>query len=433
MENNDLHGKLLADFHQFEQTLNGGINMPFQILRREAAERFRALGFPTIRLEEWKYTNVMPLIKHDYTALPAAVPPVDAFPAPPDFIPENAVKIILINGRFSPDYSLPDAMPAGLGVSSFDTTDTETKNMIGKILDFSDNAFTALNTAFAYYGAVLKIADNANISQPITVLNYTDARDAAIFAQPRLFIYAGRNSQASIIEYSATIGEQPALVNSAIEIIAAENSSIRHYIIQDDTAAKITASHIRQAAASLYYAVTLTLGGHFVRNTAVAELAAPGAEAHFYGLALGSDKRLIDNHTMVDHAAPHCQSNEHYNHILDDRSTAVFNGKIYVRKGAQKTNAYQSNRTILMSGSATINSKPQLEIYADDVKCSHGATSGCLDETSLFYLRSRGISEEKAKALLLHAFAAEISNKIQIGNTRLKIDEIIAKRLHDEE
>lgn len=433
MDNNDLRDKLLEDFERFEQSLNGDANASLQKLRRDAAEKFRSLGFPTIRHEEWKYTNVIPLIKHDYAILPEAISPLDTFPAIPDFIPADAVKIILINGRFSPEYSLPDAIPDGVSVSSFEASNAETKNMLGKVLNFTDDAFAALNTAFAQYGAIIKISDRTIVSRPILLLNYTDARNNAAFVQPRFFISAGHHAQVALIEYSSTIGERQALVNSAVEITAAENSSVWQYVIQDDTAAKITTSHIRQSAYSRYHAVTLSLGGPFVRNTAVAELAASGAEAHFCGLVLGTNKRLIDNHTTVDHAAPHCQSNEHYNHILDDNSTAVFNGKIYARKDAQKTNAYQSNKSILLSNGATINTKPQLEIYADDVKCSHGATSGYLDETPLFYLRSRGIPEDKAKALLLHAFASEILDKIQIEDMRRRLDETIAKRLHDEE
>lgn len=435
METIELYDKLLLASDADGRSQNGETSLPFQEIRSSAAERFRALGFPTVRHEEWKYTNIIPLTKHDYSVLPEISLPSEALPPTPEFIPKNSIKIILINGIFSPDFSLREALPDGITITSLhdERQRPETAGLFGKFLAFSDNAFTALNTAFARNGVFIRIAPGTIAERPIAVLNYTDARSAAMLAQPRLLIMAERHSQATIIEHTTTIGGFPALVNAASEIVVGEDAALQHYVIQDDAAAAITASQVRQTADSRYSSVTLTLGGTIVRNTVGAELAGTNAETHFYGLALGSGRRLIDNHTSVDHAAPHCQSSELYKHILDDRSTAVFNGKVFVRKDAQKTNAYQSNRTLLLSDGATINTKPQLEIFADDVKCSHGATSGYLDDESLFYLRSRGISEEKAKALLFHAFAGEILDKIHLAEMRSALDTAIASRLHDED
>lgn len=433
MENNDLHNKLLDFFTAREQSLNGDNQTCFHALRSKAAENFRALGFPTIRVEDWKYTNIIPLIKHDYLLPSENTIQRGELPAIPDFIPQNTVKILLLNGIFSPSFSLPDGVPDDVQVSSLHEVNPQNENLFGEILPFDKNAFTALNTAFFQSGVSLKIVAGKKILQPIAIINYTDARSSSVLVQPRIYISVGKNSEVSIIEYSAALGDSPALVNSAAELLLEENSSLQHYIIQDDSAAKISDSRVRQLADSRYEAVTLTFGGAFVRNTSSAELVGSNAETHFYGLVLGNDRRLIDNHTTVDHVSPHCQSSELYKHILDDKSTAVFNGRVMVFKNAQKTNAYQSNRTILLSAGATINSKPELEIYADDVKCSHGATSGYLDEESLFYLQSRGIPEEKAKALLLHAFASEILNKIKNEEMRIALDRIIADQLHVEE
>lgn len=436
MESFDLHTQLVADFAKFEQGLNGEMAAPFHSVRRKAIEQFRIMGFPTVRHEEWKYTNIIPLTKANYELPTKNTLKIEDIPSAAEFIPADVIRVVLSNGIFMPEFSSVNKLPEGVTICGLNDAAhrTEIEQHIGTLLAVSDNAFTALNTAFARNGVFIRVAAGTILERPIAILYYADTRSAETLVQPRLLVEIERNAQATIIEHSTTIGTNATLVNAASEIIVENNASLKHYIIQDDTAAShITSTQIKQEADSRYAAVTLTLDGKIVRNTVGAELAGTNAETHFYGLVLGADKRLIDNHTTVDHAMPHCQSSELYKHILDDRSTAVFNGKVMVRKDAQKTNAYQSNRTILLSGGATINTKPQLEIFADDVKCSHGATSGYLDEEPLFYLRSRGISEDKAKALLLHAFAADVLGNIHLDDMREALDSIIALRLHDEE
>ncbi len=434
----DLKQRLLSEFSHRESSLNGSRETPLNILRREAMQRFQELGFPTIRNEEWKYANIMPAI-----ALPFALSAGgNASALTQDHVNSFAIQgvdahvLVFINGIYSREFSQVGHLPNGVIVGNVaeilkQSPDSLTEYFTHK--SEKSEAFTALNAALAQDGAFIAIPNGVLVETPVHIMMITDSASGPVMVHPRHIITCGRSSGATIIHSAHTIGTNAGFTNSVANITVAENANLRQYIVQNDsdTAYSVQSTFVRQERDSRYSAVTVTLGGAFVRNNHNAVLGGENSEANYYGVALGSKRQLIDNHTLADHATPHCQSNELYKYILDDRSTGVFNGKIIVREDAQKTNAYQSNKTILLSDTATINTKPQLEIFADDVKCSHGATSGQLDEEALFYMRSRGITADKARALLLHAFAVDVLEHITLEPLRIALDHLIAERLHD--
>jgi len=429
----ELKQRLLAEFTRREQLLNGSRESLVSMLRHDAMSRFNELGFPTIRNEEWKYANIMPALSIPFeSAKPSNLTSDEVCNYYLEGIEANV--LVFINGFFTPEHSRiisPEVIISNFEASLKNPTEI---SHFTKISGYKEDSFVALNTALANDGAWISIPDGVILSDPIHVLMLTDSREYSPMFHPRNSIHCGANSQATILYSSNTIGENSGFTNSVSEVTVGENATLNQYIIQNDSdiSYSVNSSFVRQERNSTYLAVTVSLGGKFVRNNHTSQLAGENSEANFYGLVLGSGKQLIDNHTLADHAVPHCRSNELYKYILDERSTGVFNGKIIVRPDAQKTNAYQSNKTILLSDSATINTKPQLEIFADDVKCSHGATSGQLDEESMFYLRSRGIPADKARALLLHAFAADVLSHIKISSLRDALDNTIAALLHDE-
>lgn len=430
----ELKQRLLAEFSQREQLLNGNSETPINILRQDAMSRFAELGFPTIRNEEWKYANIMPALSLPFVSPKHSTLTTDEVK---EFHLEGikANIIVFVNGYYASEHSSIISDGVTISTTSQALKNAENASKFGEISGYKNETFTALNTALVTDGAWITIPDKAILDYPIHILMITDAREYAPIFHPRHTIHCGANSQAHIIYSSHTIGDNSGFTNSVTEVSLGQNAVLRQYIIQNDndSAYSVNSSYVNQERDSNYSAVTISLGGKFIRNNHTARLAGENSEANFYGLVLGTGKQLVDNHTLADHATPHCQSNELYKYILDDRSTGVFNGKIIVRPDAQKTNAYQSNKTILLSDTATINTKPQLEIFADDVKCSHGATSGQLDEESLFYLRSRGIPADKARALLLHAFATDVLNHITLAPLRDALDKSIAIRLHDED
>jgi Fe-S cluster assembly protein SufD len=265
----------------------------------------------------------------------------------------------------------------------------------------------------------------------VYIYNIVDAKTNNILSQPRVLIYVSQNAQVIFAETYATIGKSESFINQVTEVVVEQDALLEYYRIQNDAshANQVNTTHIRQIGKSLVNTVTVSLDGGIVRNNLNIAMEAEHSESHFYGLYFLKGNTHVDNHTVVDNVKPHCESNELYKGVVDDSSTAVFNGKIFVQKDAQKTNAYQSNKNLLLSNNASVNTKPQLEIFADDVKCSHGCTVGQLDEEAFFYLRSRGISEKSAKSLLIHAFAVDILEHIKPEKVRAYVDQLIAERL----
>jgi Fe-S cluster assembly protein SufD len=351
----------------------------------------------------------------------------------------EANTLVFVNGSFAAHLSniISDkgieAMPLS---EAFKKKTAVVERHFAQYAPWRDDAMLALNTAFSLNGAYIEVQKNAVVEEPFHLLFLNDSRAHNAFAPTRNLFVLGENAEATIIESAHTFvsGENVGFTNVVSESVLAEGARLHHYKVQNDVAAShfIGALHAHQAASSVLNTVVITLSGGVVRNNLSSTLAGKAADAHFYGLYLVDGKTLVDNHTFADHAVAHCTSNELYKGIMDERSTGVFNGKIMVRPGAQKTLAYQSNRNVLLSPSATVHTKPQLEIFADDVKCSHGCTSGQLDEEALFYLRARGLDKDQARALLLYAFAGEITEKIELEPLRERLESIIAERLHQE-
>jgi Fe-S cluster assembly protein SufD len=312
----------------------------------------------------------------------------------------------------------------------------EYKDIIARHLGHSGkyikDGIHALNTAFLQEGIFIYVKKGAVLEHPVYIYNITDARSANILSQPRSLIYIGENARVQFVETYATLGLSESFTNEVMEVVVEKDAIVEYYKIQNDAAhnSQVITTHFRQVGKSLVNTVTISLDGSIVRNNLNIAMEAEHSESHFYGLYFLKGKTHVDNHTVVDNVKPHCFSNELYKGIIDDDATAVFNGKIFVQRDAQKTNAFQSNKNILLSDTATVNTKPQLEIFADDVKCSHGCTVGQLDDEGLFYLRSRGINEKAARSLLVHAFAIDILEHIKPEPIRKYVDQLISERLN---
>lgn len=375
-------------------------------------------GIPTNKHEDYKYCNVDGIFKKEFKNIDQKLNIVSDINK---FKLNNSVTIVFVNGNYSE--SLSDKLILkGLHLNAFSNLDKEGKQLVGSIANIESDAFIALNTAFSGNGVHLKIQDNEQFQIPIHILYISSSNSEAI-VNPRNIIELGKNAEATIIEEQIVIGEGKVFTNFLSEKFVGENAKLTSYTFQNEgkNGYSVNTNQVTIARYGKYDNTTITLSGSLVRNNHNVVLAAQNCEAHLNGLFSAKSNQLIDNHTLMDHQMPNCESNELYKGIVSDKSIGVFNGKIYVRKDAQKTNAYQSSKNILLSDDATINTKPQLEIYADDVKCSHGTSTGKIDEAAIFYLNARGIGRESAKKLLLHAFAQEVINKIEVDELKEKI------------
>jgi Fe-S cluster assembly protein SufD len=408
-----------------------------QGFRRRQLDNFSKWGIPGPRHEEWKYARVAQLFTDRLSYL-ATAPELKASDIDPYRLPgaEAATELVFVNGQYHPGLSVVRHDAAVLQVLTLEVAARGThadwiEANIGHSAQYHTDGIHALNGAFAGQGLFLEICKNAILEAPIYIYHVVDSRAGFTFAQPRILAHVQAASQVQIAEQYINLGGQDSFTNEVIEIVAEADSVVDYYKIQNEgpLSNHVGTTHIRQAGKCLTNAVTITLDGGMVRNNLNMIMASARGESHMYGLSLLDGKTLADNHTIVDNVEPHCFSNELYKAIMDGESTGVFNGKIFVRKDAQKTNAYQSNKNILLGDKATANTKPQLEIFADDVKCSHGCTVGRLDEEAMFYLRARGISESNAKALLLHAFAVDVLEHIKHDQLRTHVDGLISERL----
>jgi Fe-S cluster assembly protein SufD len=434
IEKNKLSSQLLANFGEFELGLNGASKLPFHQKRREAIATFEKLGFPTIRHEEWKYSNVAQLIKQDF-----------AFKLATDFgktevetmaIPNLEGNILyFINGVYDASLSTIVSPATELLILPFSEAAAQQPELLNTHFAQNTNndneAFTALNTAFANDGVVIHVPDNKVVTESIILRFISDARTTKVASQPRNLIVVGKNSEVKIAEAYRTLGTQTSFTNTVTEIVVNQNANVQHYKVQNETDAAyhIGTTQVRQLDNSHFYSVTVTLNGGFVRNNLNIRIDGQHCEAFMYGLYFPNGKQHVDNHTLADHAQPNSYSNELYKGILTDKATGVFNGKIFVREDAQKTNAYQSCRNIILSDDASMNTKPQLEIYADDVKCSHGTTTGKFNDEALFYMQSRGIPKAEAMSLLMFAFCEDVISQIKIEAIREYLSAIIAHKL----
>lgn len=387
--------------------------------RNEAFVDFEKTGFPSVKNEEWKYTNLSSLLKEDFNTNPAATLTKQDIAAFIYKIEANA--LVLVNGIFSKELSTILSPTSELEISQLKQADKSvTEKYFARKTYSSGDGLSLLNTAFAENGLFIQVKKNKSLKYPVILYNFVDSRQGNTLVQPRNLIIAEENSQASIVETFHTIGANTSFLNIITELVLKQDALIDYYKIQDDVenSYHVGSTEILHEAKSISNSTTITIGGAITRNNLNITLDAEFCEAHLNGLYLLKGNQHVDNHTIADHAKANCYSNELYKGIMDDKSTGVFNGKIFVKPDAQKTNAFQSNKNVLLSKEATVNTKPQLEIFADDVKCSHGATTGQLDAESLFYLRSRGIGEAAAKRLLLHAFANDVIERIKIESLR---------------
>jgi Fe-S cluster assembly protein SufD len=416
------------------QTLNG-TNASIAQQREDAIERFAELGVPTNDLEAWKYTNIAKIIDRPYT-LPlgetdASVDKSDIAPFLHDDI--DAHRVVLVNGRVDEALSDIGELPSGVVVSSLAQAGDEHPDIVeehyGKYADFEDEALTALNTAFVQDGAFVYVPSGTVVEKPIFFLHVT-ASDEDLFLQPRHLFVVEDGAIAKIIEAQHSLTDANTFTNTVGEAFVGEKANLDHYLIQDegDTASQVHTRAAQQKDDSVYSSQTVTFSGEVVRNNATVEADGSFCESNLYGLVIGKDEMHVDNHTRMDHVQPDCTSNELYKHVLNDESTAVFNGKVFVSRGSQRIDAYQQNDTIVLTKDAQIYTKPELEIYADDVVCSHGATTGQMDEDGIFYLRSRGLTERRARILMLQAFCEEVLEEFQIEALKEDVTEQIRAR-----
>jgi Fe-S cluster assembly protein SufD len=430
----DLKSKLVADFRSAEQTLNGEAQSPFHQTKRQALARFEDLGFPTPKNEEWKYSNVRSLIGRDYN-----------FSASHTFtqadldqiaIPNTSGNILcFVNGKYEASLSTIVSPADRITILPMRQALEEKPDAVnawfGKMADSQHEAFTALNTAFAGDGLFIHVPAGKMVEQPVMLYFITDTRAENVASQPRNLVVVEERAEVKITESFLTLGDQHSLTNIVSEIHVAKEAHVEYYKVQNegDTAAHIGTTQVVMEDRSHFYSATVSLNGAFIRNNLNIALDGEHCETFMYGLYFPDGKQHIDNHTIADHRKPNSQSNELYKGVLRGKSTGVFNGKIFVREDAQKTNAFQSCKNVVLSPDATMNTKPQLEIFADDVKCSHGTTTGQLDEEALFYLRSRGISKPEALSLLMFAFCEDVISQIRIEPIREYLEGIITQKL----
>ena len=389
-------------------------------------------GIPNNKEEDYKYCNIEGIIKKEFKSIDNNYNSIPADIANKYKVFEGCINVFIVNGKFSPELSGLSSLPNGLKIAAIANADKQvlTKHMAHYAKANSDG-FIALNTAFGGNGVYIHVKEGTKIEQPVHIINLTSAA-GNVFSNVRNLIVIENKASLKLIEtFETTNLTGKSFTNHLTEISVEENAVVDSYRIQNEgsRAYTVNTTQVQLSNNTDYTTGTYSFNGALIRNNLNTVIDAERAVAHLNGLFIAKENQLIDNHTLVDHQKPNCNSNELYKGIITDKATAVFNGKIYVRKDAQKTNAYQSSKNILLSDDGTINTKPQLEIYADDVKCSHGTSTGKIDEESLFYLKSRGIGETNAKRLLMHAFAGEVVEKIKIESVRNYVEELINANL----
>lgn len=412
------------------------VNDSLTDLRKEALSSFQSLGLPNNKSEEYRHTPVTRALEKNFNF--AAVNPVAGVIDLKSFsIPSlDANVVVFINGVYSKQHSSIVSPESEITIVTLQEAlakkDEAVLQHLAKHADFKTDALTAWNTASWSDGIVIRIGSNKIVEKPVVIHYIHDTREGQVITVNRNLIIAGKSSEVTILEKFDSLGSGNILSSVVNEAVVAENAGLNLYTLQTDPGNRYLyeLTQITQANSSRVNTYTFTLDGKLVRNNLQLSLDGEGIESHMYGLYALAGDTLADNHTVADHRKPNSFSNELYKGIMDGNSKGVFNGKIYVRPNAQKTNAFQANRNILLSDKATVNTKPQLEIWADDVKCSHGCTTGQLDEEALFYLRARGISKETARAMMLYAFAGELLDAVRHPVIKDHLDQIISERLH---
>lgn len=430
----ELKDKLVSSFFAYE---GNGLDehSPIHDICSDAIKKFDEKGFPTKREEAWKYTSLNAVLKQNYSLYPKEDTGLEFKDVMRYFIHEiDSYKIAFVDGRYSSNLSATShdgldicLMSSALGKPKYRAV---IENYFNKAANTEDS-LTALNTAFLKEGAFIHIPKGKVVDKPIQILHFSTGKEPALMLQPRNLIVVDENAHVQIVERHQSLTENPVLTNSVTEIFADKRAMVDYYKIQNDkqSASLIDNTYISQEKNSHASVHTFSLGGNLTRNNLNFYHKDEYLTSTLKGITIIGNKQHVDHHTLVNHVYPNCESHQDYKGIFGDRSTGVFNGKVIVEKEAQKTNAFQQNNNILLDDKATINTKPQLEIFADDVKCSHGCTVGQLNEEALFYLRSRGIPAREAKALMMYAFANNVLESVKIPEVKARINKLIAKKL----
>jgi Fe-S cluster assembly protein SufD len=424
----------LAAFNQSRSTRRAG-PLWLNDLREAGIASFEKLGFPTTKNEAWKYTSVEPISSQSFFHANGEAGSLDAKEIlSRSFIDPESWRLIFINGVYTPQFSQTQNLPAGVRVQSLAETLRQNEGFLstrlGHYTRHGHEAFAALNTAFVEDGAVIAVPERCHLTEPIYLVFVSAVGERQVVSHPRILILLGAASEAKIVESYIGVGSGTYFCNAVTELIGGPDSLIEHYRLQQesDTGLHVGALEAELERGCQLTAHAVTLSGALVRNNVRIVLDGEGAACMLNGLYLGDKRQHIDNYTEIEHAKPRASSLELYKGILDGSAHGVFNGKIVVHKDAQKSDARQTNKNLLLSENAAVNTKPQLEIYADDVKCSHGSTIGQLDPDALFYLRSRGLGRDEARSLLSFAFASDIVGRIKIGSLRQRLDEYLVAR-----
>ncbi|WP_370001059.1 Fe-S cluster assembly protein SufD [Winogradskyella sp.] len=428
----ELKEKLVSSFMAFEDTVD--VHSPVHDIRTEAIKTFETEGFPTKKQEAWKYTSLNSVLKHDYSVLPKHENEIEFKDVKKYFIHDiDAYKIIFIDGKYASHLS--QTTHDGIDVCLMSSALSKPKyrlvieNYFNKIA--SKDSLSSLNTAFSAEGAYIHIPKNKLVDKPIQIIHFSTGNEAALMLQPRNLVVVDENSHVQIIERHQSLTDNPVLTNSVTEIYTNKRAIVDYYKIQNDreSASLIDNTFVNQKRESIAKVHTFSFGGKLVRNNLNFYQNGERIDSTMKGITIIGNKQHVDHNTLVHHIEPNCESHQDYKGIFGDNATGVFNGKVLVEKEAQKTDAFQANNNILISDKASINTKPQLEIFADDVKCSHGCTIGQLDESAMFYLRSRGIPEKEARALLMFAFSNNVLDSVKIPEVKNRITKIIADKL----
>lgn len=432
-ENIDLREKLVSSFLAFQSHVD--IDHPVHDIRSEAIRNFEMKGFPNRKEEAWKYTSLGKLQKIDFSIFPKKVNALEYRDVKKYFLHEmDTYKIVFIDGIYS-SY-LSETTHDGVDICLLSAA--LSKPIYQPIIELyfnkavnRDDSLTSLNTAFSKEGAYIYIPKNKAPIKPIEIIHFATGKETSLMLQPRNLIIAEENAELQIIERHQSLTSNDVLTNAVTEIFASKNSIIDYYKVQNDAsnASLIDNTYISQKHGSAVHVHTFSFGGNITRNNLNFYQHGERIDSTLKGVTILDKKQHVDHHTLVHHQEPNCESHQDYKGIFADKANGVFNGKIIVDEIAQKTNAFQQNNNILISDDATINTKPQLEIFADDVKCSHGCTIGQLDEEALFYLRARGIPKKEAQALLMYAFANNVLESVRIPELKLRINRLIAKKL----
>jgi len=428
----DLKEKLVSSFMAFESQVD--VDSYVHGIRTEAIKTFETTGFPTKKEEAWKYTSLNKILKHDYSVFPKQENALEYRDIKKYFIHDiDTYKIVFIDGRYSSHLS--QTTHDGMDVCLMSAALSKPKyrlvieNYFNKAA--TNDSLSSLNTAFSSEGAFIHIPKNKLVEKPIQIVHFSTGNESALMLQPRNLIVVDENSHVQIIERHQSLTENSVLTNSVTEVFANKRAIIDYYKIQNDNqnASLIDNTFIKQKQESHASVHTFTFGGNLTRNNLNFYQHGERIDSTLKGVTIIGDKQHVDHNTLVHHIEPNCESHQDYKGIFDDNATGVFNGKVVVEKEAQKTNAFQANNNILVSDKSSINTKPQLEIFADDVKCSHGCTIGQLDEDALFYMKTRGIPEKEAKALLMYAFANNVLESVKIPEIKARITKLIATKL----